>query len=562
MGLTNWLFRPTCLVVFALASAASGSQDQVANVLITQLSCDSNPELVSIQNFGGASQNLAGWALRSDPVTNGGQVFDLSVVGTLDPGEQASIYSGSNAPATNVPAGQYRWALNFKFRNGDETDFAQIVDGQTTIIDQLNCGQQPPPPPPPPATSTPTPVPPSGDSDGDGCTDAQELGPSAVLGGLRDPKSFWDFFDTPDGNNVRDRAITIGDIGRIVARFGTFGDPAIDPLSLPAALGYHTAFDRTPLGPELWNLGPPDGAVTIQDIGLMVVQFGHSCMAVSVGLLQVHHIDVGQGDGALIISPGGDVAMIDNGRWTNCTKTVLYLQGLNITSIDYHFASHYHADHIGCLDDLAAAGITVGTACYDRGGTFDSATFDDYVATCGPLRQTLSIGQVITLDAGAPVPVTITVVALDGAGVGTSDENALSLVLKLSYGAFDEVLAGDLTGMSPDDVESVVGPLIGDVEIYKVNHHGSRFSSNDNWLNETTPEVAIISVGSNSFGHPTEEALARLHSHGIQTYWTNLGSGATPDPESDRVGGTIVIEAATNAFSVSGAGFTDSYVTQ
>ena len=136
---------------------------------------------MSIQNFGGASQNLAGWAIRSDPVTNGGQVFDLSVVGTLDPGEQASIYSGSNAPATNVGTGVYRWALNFKFRNGDGSDFAQIVNGQTSLIDQLNCGQQPPPPPPPPPTSTPTPtlpaptptpVPPSGDSDGDGCTDA------------------------------------------------------------------------------------------------------------------------------------------------------------------------------------------------------------------------------------------------------------------------------------------------------------------------------------------------------------------------------------------------------
>ena len=114
---------------------------QVANVLITQLSCDSNPESVSIQNFGGASQNLAGWAIRSDPVTNGGQVFDLSVVGTLDPGEQASIYSGSNAPATNVGTGVYRWALNFKFRNGDGSDFAQIVNGQTSLIDQLNCGQ-------------------------------------------------------------------------------------------------------------------------------------------------------------------------------------------------------------------------------------------------------------------------------------------------------------------------------------------------------------------------------------------------------------------------------------
>ena len=115
------------------------------------------------------------------------------------------------------------------------------------------------------------------DPDQDGCTNATELGEIAVIGGLRDPKSFWDFFDTPNAENVRDRAITIADIGRLVARFGTFGDPAIDPLSPPPASGYHTAFDRTPLGPNLWNLGAPNGNVTIQDVGLEVAQFGHSC---------------------------------------------------------------------------------------------------------------------------------------------------------------------------------------------------------------------------------------------------------------------------------------------
>ena len=52
----------------------------------------------------------------------------------------------------------------------------------------------------------------------------------------------------------------------------------------------------------------------------------------------------------------------------------------------------------------------------------------------------------------------------------------------MGYGAFDEVLAGDLTGEDPD-IESVVAAQIGDVEVYKVNHHGSRFSSNDAWLN-------------------------------------------------------------------------------
>ena len=127
--------------------------------------------------------------------------------------------------------------------------------------------------------------PPPGDSDNDGCTDAQELGSIPILGGQRDPNNFWDFFDTPDAANVRDRAVTVADIGRVVGRFGTFGNLPLSleeqvqaALSPPPPAGFHPAFDRTPVGPELWNIGPPNGGVTIQDIGLIVAQFGHTCI--------------------------------------------------------------------------------------------------------------------------------------------------------------------------------------------------------------------------------------------------------------------------------------------
>lgn len=250
--------------------------------------------------------------------------------------------------------------------------------------------------------------------------------------------------------------------------------------------------------------------------------------------------------------------MIDNGRWTTCSNTVNYLQEQGVTSIDYHFASHYHADHIGCLDDLADAGIPVTRACYDRGRSFDSATFADYLNACGDLRRTVATGQVITLDSGAANPVTITVIALDGAGTSTSDENALSVVLLLSYGSFDEVFGGDLPGENPN-VESIVGPMVSDVEVYKVNHHGSRFSSTDAWLDAISAEVAIISVGDNSFGHPTLDALQRLHDHNVQTYWTNLGDGVSPDQDFDTVGGSIIIEALPTTYSVSGDSFVHSY---
>ena len=113
----------------------------------------------------------------------------------------------------------------------------------------------------------------TGDSDGDGCLDTQELGANPATGGQRWPLDYWDFYDTPDLTNVRDKAVTIGDVFGVAGRFGATGDPSGGPLlgPIPDAPAYHAAFDRTPAG-------PPNGDISIVDIGLVVSQFGHSCL--------------------------------------------------------------------------------------------------------------------------------------------------------------------------------------------------------------------------------------------------------------------------------------------
>ncbi len=250
--------------------------------------------------------------------------------------------------------------------------------------------------------------------------------------------------------------------------------------------------------------------------------------------------------------------MIDFGRWNSCSNVTSYVAGLGITIINYAIATHYDADHIGCLDDLATNGVVIG-ACLDRGGAGDTQTYADYAATCAGKRQTATKGQIVPLGQSGGFSINLNVVDLNGAGVNTSEENALSLVLKLTYGTFDHEFGGDLTGQSPD-IESIVGPSVGDVEVYKVHHHGSSTSTNDNWLNATTPEVGIISVGNNAFGHPTSAVLSRLHNQGVTTYWTNAGSGVAAQPGLDYIGGSIVIEALPNTgYSVTGSGFLHFY---
>lgn len=278
------------------------------------------------------------------------------------------------------------------------------------------------------------------------------------------------------------------------------------------------------------------------------------------GHLQLHFLNVGQGDAALVISPQGQVVMIDNGP-NNCARTTSYLDTLGVLGVEAHIASHYHADHIGCTPQTVAhAPLT--WAAVDRGASYSTQAYAQYAAAVGAKRMTGTPGSTVPLDSG----VYLDFLAANGAGVGgASDENDLSLVVRVRYGGFDAVFGGDLSGAFSSgyaDVESAVAPLVGPVEVYKVNHHGSRFSSNANWLRVTRPRVGIVSVGAtNPYGHPATEALSRLHAAGVRTFWTTAGNGAPPIPGHDTVAGDVVVEVAPGAstFSVRYGGTSETF---
>jgi competence protein ComEC len=275
------------------------------------------------------------------------------------------------------------------------------------------------------------------------------------------------------------------------------------------------------------------------------------------GNLQIHFMNVGQGDGAVLISPRGEVVLFDDGVRTLCDRPVSYLQQLGVERIDYHITSHYHDDHIGCAREVLTEFPLVRLA-IDRGFTYPSTnkkggTFWKYRNIVGSKRTKATKGMTLTLDASSGNPVQIRIVALNGNGVKTTNENDLSLVAVVSYGKFDAVIGGDLSGIKSgnyEDIETSVGPLVGQVEVYKVNHHGSQYSTNVNWINTIKPRIGIISVGSNKdHGHPTKVSLKRLHDAGVKTYWTHTGTGANPKAGWDKIGGNIIVEAAPNSSS-------------
>jgi alpha-tubulin suppressor-like RCC1 family protein len=177
-------------------------------------------------------------------------VFPPEAISGLPTDVRAVDLGGGHTCVASLGGRSYCWGDNFLGRLGDGTTVNRAQPTEVLV-----------------------------DSDGDYCSDAREVGTSPSLGGLRNPKLFWDFYDVPAPPGlVRDRLVSIADIAAIVARYGATGDQGGDALSPPPSPpAHHTAYDRTSAGPPSWRTGPPNGSITVQDIALVVAQFGHSC---------------------------------------------------------------------------------------------------------------------------------------------------------------------------------------------------------------------------------------------------------------------------------------------
>jgi competence protein ComEC len=222
-------------------------------------------------------------------------------------------------------------------------------------------------------------------------------------------------------------------------------------------------------------------------------------------------VDVGQGDG-IVIKAGSWAGLIDGGSAGNDPAIAAELSALHISRLDALLVTHPHEDHIGDLVGIvqryrprvAYSDATATTACYRN--------------LMAALR---SVGAKVThayrgmrLHFGALVAQ-----VLSPGTYMAPDLNADSIVLLLKIDGKEVLLTGDLSGPNEAVVGSVCarGPPL---YLLKVAHHGSAYSTGDSFLSETRPQYAVISVGPNSYGHPSPATLARLHSHGVRTYTT------------------------------------------
>ncbi len=287
--------------------------------------------------------------------------------------------------------------------------------------------------------------------------------------------------------------------------------------------------------------------------------------------LEIHHINVGQADATLIKSPTGVTMLIDGGNTGNGTNIIRpYLTSLGITSLNYVVCSHYHADHIGGLDEVInGMGVANIGSVYDRGSDAPLPTtvaFNEYVtAATAAGRYKIALGQILDLGGG----VTMKCVATDGEVINyglvpgaTGSENDLSVGWLLNYNTFQYFTGGDLGGESTyyADNETPLAPQVGDVDAFKINHHGSQYSTNQTFVNTLKPEVGIIPVGINTYGHPTQVVLDRLAAANCYMYQIATGSGGTiPVGKGVIANNHVILRTSGTSYTVSYGATTNSY---
>jgi competence protein ComEC len=237
---------------------------------------------------------------------------------------------------------------------------------------------------------------------------------------------------------------------------------------------------------------------------------------------QTDYISVGQGDSILLRDGNGFDVLVDGGRSSAGPTVLAHLRAQGITELDVMVATHADADHIGGLIDVLAAGdITVQQVLYNGypGTTATWANFATAVANEGttPVPAQFPSEYVwggMTVQVLNPQP-----------GLIDPDQNNASVVLHVHHSNVDYLLTGDIDSTAEAAIVARGTPIA--AEVLKVAHHGSAYSSGADFLAAVGATEAIITVGANSYGHPTDETLSRLAAAGASVWRTDQSGTVT-----------------------------------
>ncbi len=223
----------------------------------------------------------------------------------------------------------------------------------------------------------------------------------------------------------------------------------------------------------------------------------------------VSFIDIGQGDSILITTADSRTILIDAGPPLAAGALVSYLHNRMVTVIDALFVTHPDSDHLGGAADVIRDFTVLSV--YHPGVAKNTSSYRSFIQAAQdegcPVQTAADIhaGDLLELTTSA----TIEVLSIDPTA---SDVNDASIVLEMRTLTKSFLFTGDISS----EVESRLmadHSFDLDVDVLKVAHHGSRYSTSNAFLEAVSPEIAVICVGENSYGHPTNETLSRLFDH-------------------------------------------------
>ena len=260
------------------------------------------------------------------------------------------------------------------------------------------------------------------------------------------------------------------------------------------------------------------------------------------GSIEYHFIDVGQGDAAVIHTWEGKTYLVDGGGeygkefGENVGHTVLlpYLEFLGVSEVEAVFLSHPDSDHMtGLLEIMEYIPIKRFYL-----GEYPYEVTKDFIFLKEMLEKYRITLYTVDDRSRTPDEAWICLAPVSEIFFSAGEDNHGSMVLKYTVGDTEVLFTGDMSS----ECEQLLLKKNVDIsaDILKVSHHGSKYSSGENFLAAVAAKAAVISCGEkNLYGHPHTETLERLTAEGTEIYRTDVSGSVQVKLKQD---GTFTIE--------------------
>ncbi len=235
---------------------------------------------------------------------------------------------------------------------------------------------------------------------------------------------------------------------------------------------------------------------------------------IAEGTLEIHCIDVGQGDSTLLVGET-QTMLIDAAERVYADEICQYLSKLGIKKIDYLVATHPHDDHIGGIADIMAQ-FSIGCLVL----TEEHSDINAYQNMLGSAHDF----QIPTLvpQTGDSIPFEdASCTVLGPISIDKNNSNNNTMVLKIQHGDNKFLFMGDAE--QGQEKELVQSNFDLKADFLRVGHHGSDSSSTPFFLQKVQPEIAVISCGiNNKYNHPSPKTISNLEVWCSELYRTDL----------------------------------------